>query len=268
MKQSAGRDFLVLLVLCILGALLGRAQSAARTAGRPDFASNAIRITVNPVASGVGQVANSTSDFFGGILGAADLKQQNRSLKQLDLIARQYMETVDRLNREIVSRRGVVGLPDLPGRTKVPAHVIGYFPQENRITLSVGKNEGLKPGLAVVTGEGLVGTVQTVGERDSQVILLSDPNRKIGALVVSRNPPSPGLIKGENASVLVLTIDASMPVESGDLVATWGYSGLIPRGIPIGRVSQIYSDPTTGSKRVEVFPSVSMGNVREVLVLK
>ena len=212
--------------------------------------------------------ANATSNFFGGIFNASELTVQNRSLKQLEIIARQYSETVDRLQREIASLRGVLNLPELAGRTKIPATVVGYFPNENRITLSVGENVGVKPGLAVVTGEGLVGTIQTVGKSESQAILISDPNRKIGALVITRNPPSTGLIKGENASVLVLTIDASMPVESGDLVATWGFSGLIPRGIPIGRVSQVYSDPTTGSKRVEVFPSVSMGNVREVLVLK
>jgi rod shape-determining protein MreC len=113
-----------------------------------------------------------------------------------------------------------------------------------------------------------VGTIQTVGRNEAQVSLLSDPNRKLGALVISRNPPSPGIIKGENASILVLTLDASLPVENGDLVSTWGFSGLIPRGVPIGRVSQIYTDRTTGSKRVEVFPNVSMGNVREVVVLK
>jgi rod shape-determining protein MreC len=189
-------------------------------------------------------------------------------LKQLEIVARQYAETVDRLNREIASMRAIDELPVLPGRDKVMATVIGYFPEENRITISLRKTEGIKPGQAVVTGEGLVGTIQTVGRNEAQVSLLSDPNRKLGALVISRNPPSPGIIKGENASILVLTLDASLPVENGDLVSTWGFSGLIPRGVPIGRVSQIYTDRTTGSKRVEVFPNVSMGNVREVVVLK
>jgi rod shape-determining protein MreC len=267
-KQSSGRDFFALLALCVIGALLGRMQSTARAAGRIDPLTTAIRATVNPAASVLVQGSNSTSDFFSGLFNASELKAQNRALKQLEIVARQYAETVDRLNREIASMRAIDELPVLPGRDKVMATVIGYFPEENRITISLSKTEGIKPGQAVVTGEGLVGTIQTVVRNEAQVSLLSDPNRKLGALVISRNPPSPGIIKGENASILVLTLDASLPVENGDLVSTWGFSGLIPRGVPIGRVSQIYTDRTTGSKRVEVFPNVSMGNVREVVVLK
>jgi rod shape-determining protein MreC len=267
-KEFAGRDFFILLTLCVVGAMLGRMQSGARLQNRVDPVSGVIRATTNPLASGLTNAANSTSDFFGGIFRASDLSRQVKSLKQFELIARQYQETVDRLNHEIASLRSLNNLPALPGRTKVAATVIGYFPNENRITISVGKDKGLKAGLAVVTGDGLVGTIQTVGARDSQVSLLSDPNRKIGALVESRNPPSPGLIKGETTTVLVLTLDAALPVEDGDLVSTWGFSGLIPRGIPIGRVNQIYPEPTAGSKRVEVFPNASLGSIREVIVLK
>lgn len=268
MRQSSGRDFFILLALCVLGAVLGRMQTGARQSGGMDPISNVIRATINPLANVLTNAANSTSDFLSGLFNASELTRHNRQLKQLELIARQYAETTDRLNREIESLRSLNALPPVPGREKVAATVIGYFPNENRITLSAGKNKGIKPGLAVVTGEGLVGTVQTVGAQDCQVSLLSDPNRKIGALVISRNPPSAGLIQGENATVLVLTLDAVLPVQNGDLVSTWGFSGLIPRGIPIGRVIQVDSDPTTGTKRVEVFPNVSLGTVREVVILK
>ncbi|MBC8063583.1 MAG: rod shape-determining protein MreC, partial [Chlorobia bacterium] len=226
-----------------------------------------VRSTTNPLASVITIAANSTSDFFAGIFNASDLSRQNRGLKQYETIARQYSETVDRLAHEIDNLRALNELPPIVGREKVAATVIGYFANENRITISVGSNRGVRPGLAVVTGEGLVGTIQTVGPFDSQVSLLADPNRKIGALVITRNPPSAGLIKGENASLLVLTLDSTSPVENGDLVATSGYSDRIPRGIPIGRVNQVYNDLTTGSKRVDVFPNVTLGSLREVIVL-
>ena len=268
MRENSGRDFIYLLVLCALGAMLGRMQTNARARGQFDPVSGFVRSTVNPPAEGISRLSNSTSAFFGGLFSASELTAENRRLKQLEIIARQYGETVDRLNREVDSLRALIDLAPVAGRTKVPALVLGYFPNENRVTISAGRSKGLKTGLAVVTGEGLVGIVQTVGESESQVSLISDPNRKIGALVINRDPPSAGLITGENASTLVLSLDATMPVENGDTVATWGYSGLLPRGIPIGRVNQVYNDPTTGSKRVEVFPNVSLGSIREVVVLK
>lgn len=268
MRPSAGRDFIVVLLLCVVGAVLGRMQSGARKDGGIDPISSIVRSTTNAPAATLTNLANSTSDFFGGIFNASELAKQNRSYKQFEIIARQYGETVDRLNKEVSNLRSLLELENIPGRKKIGATVIGYFANENRITISVGKNKGLEPGLAVVTGEGMVGTVQTVGKTDAQVSLLSDPNRKLGALVMTRNPPSSGLIRGENAAVLVLTLDATMPVAIGDLVSTWGFSGVIPRGIPIGRVNQVYNDPVSGSKRVEVFPNVALGNLREVVVLK
>jgi len=267
-RENSGRDFVLLLVLCVVGAMLGRMQTNARSAGQFDIVSGMIRATVNPPAEGLTRLTNGTSEFFGGLFNASELTAENRRLKQLELIARQYGDTVNRLNAEIDTMRKLLDLPAVAGRTKVSALVIGYFPNENRITISVGKDKGLKQGLAVVTGEGLVGVVQSVGASESQVSLISDPNRKIGALVINRNPPPAGLITGENTSTLVLSLDATMPVENGDEVATWGTSGLLPRGIRIGRVNQVYRDETTGSKRVEVFPNVSLGAVREVVVLK
>jgi rod shape-determining protein MreC len=267
-RENSGRDFVVLLALCVLGAVLGRMQTNARSRGEFDRITGFVRATVNPPAEGIVRLSNSSSGFFGGLFNAAELTAENRHLKQLEIIAKSYGETIDRLNSEVDNLRNLLELPPVAGRTKVSALVMGFFPTENRITISVGRARGIKQGLAVVTGDGLVGIVQSVGEAESQVSLISDPNRKIGALVINRNPPPAGLITGENASTLVLTLDATMPVENGDSVATWGYSGLMPRGIPIGRVNQIYVDQTTGSKRVEVFPNVSLGSIREVVVLK
>jgi len=178
------------------------------------------------------------------------------------------METVGRLNKEVDYLRSLNDLPPVGGRNKVFATVTGYFALENRITISAGADRGLRAGLPVLTAEGLVGIIQTVDKGSSQVSLLTDPNRKVGALVINRDPPPLGIIRGENQALLILTVDSTSPVENGDTVSTSGFSDRIPRGIPIGKVNQVYSDPTTGSKRVEVFPNVALGNVREVVVLK
>lgn len=259
---------MILLVLCVIGGVLGRLQTSARQGGNSDIVSSVVRTTVRPLANTVTTVANGTSDFFTGIFSAAELTRQNQEYKQLSHVASQYTETVDRLTKEVDSLRKLVDLPALGGKTKIAATVIGYAPYENRITISAGADRGLRAGLPVVTAEGLVGTIQTVDRNESQVSLLSDPNRKIGALVISRDPPPIGIMRGETTTTLVLTLDANAPVQNGDLVSTSGFSDRIPRGIPIGRVYQTYDDPNTGSRRVEVFPNVSLGNVREVVVLK
>jgi rod shape-determining protein MreC len=267
-KQSSGRDFFVLLALCLIGVVFGRLQSTATADGKTDLVSRGVRATVEPLSRVFTSAANGTSDFFGGIFSAAELSRRNRELMQLQTIASQYADTMGRLERDIDNLRKLNDMPPVAGRTKIAATVIGYAPNENRITISVGLDKGITVGLAVVTAQGLVGTVQTVDKGSSQVSLLSDPNRKIGAMVSSRNPPPIGVIRGENANTLVLPLESSSPVQNGDLVSTSGFSDRIPRGIPIGRVNQIYDDPNSGSRRVEVFPNVALGSVREVIVLK
>lgn len=268
MKKAGGRDFFILLILLILGGLFGRMQSTARQNGATDLPSSIIKSSVSPIASVTTSVANWSSDFLGGIFNAAELSRKARDGKQFQLVASQYMETVNRLNKEIDYLRSLNNLPPVGGREKVFATVTGYFPLENRITISSGANRGLRAGLPVLTAEGLVGIIQTVDRSSSQVSLLTDPNRKVGALVINRDPPPLGIIRGENQALLILTLDSTSPVENGDVIATSGFSDRIPRAIPIGKVNQVYSDPTTGSKRVEVFPNVALGNVREVVILK
>ncbi|MBN9500224.1 MAG: rod shape-determining protein MreC [Armatimonadetes bacterium 55-13] len=268
MKKSNGRDFLVLLALCVIGVMLGRSQSTARAAGRSGTFDGIVKSAVRPPEILFTNIANGCSDFFTGIFSARSLTQENRQLKQLERLVNQYTETVDRLNREIDSLRAIVDLPAIGGRTKIAATVIGYAPTENRVTISAGSRQGITAGLAVVNGDGLIGVIQTVDATESQVSLISDPNRKIGAMVESRKPSPLGIIRGETTSTVILSLDANAPVQNGDLVSTSGFSKRVPRGVPIGRVNQVYDDPNTGTRRVEVFPNVALGSVREVVVLK
>src|SRR4029077_948197 len=119
-----------------------------------------------------------------------------------------------------------------------------------------------------VCAQGLIGRVQTVYPKSSQVVLLSSPDLTVGASVV-RDPPQPGLLHGESPNNLVLELtNPDAPVQIGDAVVTSGFSDMIPRGIPIGRVIQVYPDIEFGARRASIFPSVSIGSLREVFVLK
>jgi rod shape-determining protein MreC len=257
--------------LCVVGVVLGKIQTTARNDGRIDPVGTAVGAAVGPVAKVLAIGVNGTSDFFSGLFAARTLKVENRSLRDLQTAASMYTEQVERLEREIDELRRLQNLPPMPGKEKVPADVIYYFPYENRVTVSVGSNQGIHRGQAVVTADGLLGVVQTVDATRSQVLLLAGMNSatlRIGA-VARRNPPPAGLLKGEGGTLLTLEFeDPKAPVDNGDEIFTAGFSDRIPPGIKIGRVIQVTDDPNSGTRRATVYPSVSMGNVHEVVVLK
>jgi rod shape-determining protein MreC len=180
-----------------------------------------------------------------------------------------YTETVYALRAELEDARKLANLPPAAGRLRIPGRVIGYFPVENRLTINVGTRKQVKPGLPVVAADGLVGIVQTADANSAQVQLLSSPPPfKIGAKVL-RDPPAVGLLHGESLDRLTVEfMDLNAPIAVGDWIVTSGLSELIPADIPIGRVVQVRKDDEFGTRAAQVFPAVSLGRVRDVVVLR
>ena len=228
---------------------------------------------VRPAAAAMNISANGVSDWAGAVLHGRSLEIENQRLRALAISAENYTQDVDRLQSEIDELRRLNGWQQAPGHEKIPADVIGYFSQVNRLTLDVGANRGVRAGMPVATFEGLVGRIETVDGLTSQVLLISSPaaEARISAIVERQapNPPAAGLLKGEGPNSLVLELaDPTATVEPGDLVTTSGFSDQIPRGIAIGKVVQVESDPVFGKLTATVFPRVALGQIREVLVIK
>jgi rod shape-determining protein MreC len=226
------------------------------------------QFVVNPGAGLLNNTANSTSDFFRGLSNSQSLVAENRRLKQLEIAAQQYLERLRFHKQENDQLRKLINLPPVPGKRQIPAQIIMYAPLENRVTINRGSNQGIKPNLPVVAAEGLVGTVQTVSANSAQVVLISSPQLRVGA-VVNRQPKPFGIIRGESTNKMILQIsDIKSTVEPGDVVMTSGLGELIPGGIPIGIVSMREADEEYGALQCQVFPYVRIGDIREVYVLR
>ena len=254
----------LLVALCVAGFLLGRIQNVARAAGRTDPFTSTLRTAVQPVATPLRTVADRFDDWTAGVFSGSRLLAENRRLSaQVQAIAG-YAEHVEFLNRELDGLRALQGFGPVPGKTRVNAAVIGYFPRENLITLNVGSAQGVSSGNPVVAPSGLIGTVQTVEKSRCQVMLLGNPALKIGAMDLSRKPPPAGFL--ENLGVTF--VDPKAPVEVGDLIVTSGLSDKIPMGIIVGRVIFVEDSLEQGTRRATVDAAASIGDVREVQVLR
>jgi len=247
---------------------LGRIQSQARNAGHSDPLTLSIRTIYQPISFGFSETSESISEFFTGLANANSLVAENRRLKALEEAAKLYTEQVGRYEKESDRLRKMLKLPPVPGKARLPAAVWGYSPNESRATLDVGANEGVRKGMPVIAAEGLYGIVQTVDRTTCQVLLISSPQFRLMGRV-ERDPPPLGFIQGQSTGAMVFdVVDAKALPQVGDKVYTSGLSERIPVGILIGEILQIEEDVAYGSKRCQVFPSVQVGAVREVFVLK
>ena len=259
---------MLLLGLCVVGIVYGRIQSIRRDAHAFDPLAKVAHTLVDPIARVSGATADGVDDFAYGLLNARRLRAENRRMKDLLTAAQLYQVDTDQLTQEIERLRRLQNLPDR-GKTRLVTDILGFSPYENRITLGAGSAEGVGVGMPIECDLGLVGTVQIVDSHRCQAQLLSSPGLTLGAVDVDHNPPPEGLINGESPSKLSLIfVDPEATVSVGDHIETSGHSDRIPRGILIGTVIAVDYNPEFGMRRATVFPSVQIGKIREVAILK
>ncbi|MBI1331247.1 MAG: hypothetical protein GC165_00035 [Armatimonadetes bacterium] len=259
------------MILALVAVTIGLSilQKNARNKGAVSLPDQAVRLVCRPVASASTAVVVGIKDFVFGAIYSSRLKAENQRLNRSLENYALYGETVSRLEKEVNSLRVEMDLDKTYQRPKVVGSITGYFPQQNRVTLDIGKNKGVAAGMPAVCAQGLIGTVQTVGVNDCQVLLITSSAMQLGAIATKYDPPAAGLIYGENSSTLLMKfLSPDVPVASGDVIYTSGFSPQIPRGIVIGRVLSAESMPELGSSRARILPAVNVGELREVVILK
>lgn len=234
-----------------------------------DFSGRVLTSLVAPISSAMSSALDATADFRDGLFRARGLGSRNRYLEERVRQLQPDRERADRLEVELLAVKQLLSLPEIPNREKLPARIVGFSPRDNRLTLNIGSRSDIKPGLAVLGPEGLLGIIQAVqGEYSTVALIWSPPPFKIGALA-ERNPPAAGLLTGETPERLRLDLfDVNSPVQVGDSVVTSGFSDTIPAGIPIGRVVAVEFDEAYGRKTAQVFPDCQVGATREVWVIR
>lgn len=153
------------------------------------------------------------------------------------------------------------------GYSLVPSRVVGWGPAQSfssTVTIDAGTDAGVQPDMTVVSGAGLVGRVVSAGRTTATVLLITDPASTVGARIGDTMDmgflTGRGVVGDEGRLDLELVDRTAVPARA-DSVVTWGSDGGAPyvSGVPIGRVTQVYSSLRETSQRVVVDPYVDFG---------
>ena len=131
------------------------------------------------------------------------------------------------------------------GKT-VAAQVVGTGggDQSRMLVLDKGASDGLKPDMAVITPDGVVGKIRDVFEYSSQVLLLNDPSS--GAGVVLTTTRSRGILRGTAGGGLQIgNLLPDERIKPGESVITSGGDRIFPRGLSVGVVTSDKARPGT-----------------------
>jgi rod shape-determining protein MreC len=148
------------------------------------------------------------------------------------------------------------------------AAVIGRDPSPffRYVIINIGSNDGILPGMPVVTDRGLIGQVSAVIAEAARVELITD-----AASVVNVSLPA-----SETEAVLVgsVTGDLSLEmipqnaaVQSGDVVLTSGLGGGYPANLLVGQVVSVRKLDYELFQQASIQPNVDFAQLQFVLVI-
>jgi rod shape-determining protein MreC len=151
----------------------------------------------------------------------------------------------------------------------VAAHVIGASPDSGSLVVNIdrGSRDGLRRDMGVITPDGVVGKIFAVYPDISQVLLLSDKDSGVGALLAETRTQGP--VKGTGEPLLALEyISSDEKVTAGEVVLTSGQDRIFPKDLPVGKVVDFVADPKTPFMKIRVRPAAHLDRLEEVLVLQ
>lgn len=143
------------------------------------------------------------------------------------------------------------------------------FLQQNYIVLHRGSEQGIIPNMAVVSMDGIVGTVVHVSQNMSLVMSLLNRQSKVIATLKKGSGLGEVSWDGKDPRYLVLTkIPKTVVIKQGDTVVTSPYSDKFPPGLPIGTVYKIDQDQETNTYILLVKTAVDFYNVQHAFAVK
>jgi rod shape-determining protein MreC len=271
MYRRTGRGRVLLIVflgLCVVIITLDFRQGEN---GPLDRARDVSAAVVDPIQRGFTALFRPVGDLVSSIGELGNLREDNAELKALVEDYEGRIEEADSVAAENERLRDMLDLDEAyPSMERVTAEVISRSPSNYKwlVKIDKGTADGVRPDMAVISPDGLVGKIAAAKENSSTVLLLID---SIGAAAAKTDDgEAQGLVTGNGAGepLAFEFVDSTADVELGDEVVTSSYNGgIFPPNIPIGRVSFVSAETAALEQDIDVEPYVDFQSIEFVQVL-
>jgi rod shape-determining protein MreC len=233
---------------------------------------------LSPIQEGASRALKPFRDLFGWFGDTLDAKSERDKLKRERdalrrenaklLVAQRDYSQLDQL-RDMNAAVGGGEQEPVLARVIVRSPSAWYSPVE----INKGSSDGIREGQPVINGEGLVGKVKAVSDGNAVVMLLTDQDFGVSAMVAESSEP--GTIEpnvGSPGDLRLELVARAERVRRGDRVVTAGtvssrYKSLFPRAILIGQVSRVEAGEGELDRVIHVKPAANLRRLEVVEVL-
>jgi len=232
------------------------------------FLDSIAGVILSPFQSFFTQAIQSVSDSITHYFFLVDVARENDRLK---LEIQRLISEKNQLTEHLSSQKRLAILmahQDDWEKNVVVASVIGRTATQwsKVVIINKGTQSGLRDHLAVITAAGVIGQVINVGLNTSKVLLIVDGRSAVDALF--QNSRVSGVVVGMGEDECQMKfVPNTADVKVGDSVLSSGLGGIFPKGLVIGKVSQVSRKKQGLFQEITLTPSADLSRLEEVLVL-
>ncbi len=252
--------------------------SASSTPDTPDsphvtVARSWLVALLSPLERAVHTTSTGVRSTWGNYLDLRRIRQQNTDLRhQIDTLRLQQAAIAeDALEGQRLQSLLAFQQHYISGT--VAAQIIGTSGTDlSRVLyLDKGSADGLKPDMAVITPDGIVGKIRDVFPQTaphiSQLLLINDQTSGAGVLLAQTRVRA--VLRGTTAGYLQIgNLTQDDRIKPGEQVLTSGGDGIFPRGLPVGAIESIAPDPEHQPyTAIRIRPAANLTRLEEVLII-
>ncbi len=229
----------------------------------------AVSVVLHPVERAIafpGELFDRASDYF---VSQNRLLEQNRALelKVLDLAAASQQAQLLKSEHERLVRLAQAN--DRFANQGVVAEIIrdARNPFNRRVIINKGLAQGLRGGLPVIDGSGVVGQVTALGTLTSEVTLITEKDQSVPVMLVRNGLRAVSVGMGKEGTIDVPFIPVSADIQNGDVFVTSGIDGLYPPGLAVATITSVEKNAAFQFARIIGKPASGVDSHRFVMVL-
>jgi rod shape-determining protein MreC len=212
-----------------------------------------------PVLDAIARPMTATENVLGTVHSYFGLRAENEKLKASNTQLQQWQNAVVTLQNENRELQNLLHFKAEPGIAYISARVIADTggPFVRGLIVTAGKLDGVREGMAAMTGDGLIGRVVEAGDWSSRILLITDLSSRIPVTIMGSGDRA--ILAGDNSAqpkLMYLPLDAVLT--PGARVVTSGHGGIFPADLPIGAVNE------TSKGSYSLVPLADLGRVNYV----
>lgn len=259
-------------ILCIAAFSIGIMLYAALSSSTA--VSSGLGAVLSPIQRASESISSWVRERIDMLINAGDYYEENQRLRdeinELNSQMVDYLET----KQENEHLREMVGLAQSsPGiEFSEPCTVIGRTANDifGSFFIDKGTKDGVSINDPVVTKDGLVGFITEAEYTYSRVTPITSNELSIGVYCVRTGET--GVTQGsfelaEEGILSMIYVPLDCEMSEGDIIVTSGYSGLVPKGLVVGKIGETEIAPNGLSRIAEVTPSCDAAELKTVYVI-